>query len=193
MAAQNNEFSLFPSLSTFWSESSFVSRFSFDRESLTQQERSLHYINQETSQGLALNTRKFLQDPNSTLEQTQSSEFLTENSAWMFYLFHIVASLCTGLNEHDIQLFGSLFPFLCGDLPAQRWKRDTRNRRKSYRWLAVSCCSPPRGYSPPQDPGGFTSFFFLASPTSHLPAGSENTSGKLPREPLELWQMSSTG
>lgn len=53
-----------PSLSTFWSEFSFLSRFSFDRESLTQQERSFHYTNQETSQGLALNRRQFLQDHN---------------------------------------------------------------------------------------------------------------------------------
>lgn len=43
-------------------------------ESLTQQEKSLHYLNQETSQGLGLNMRKFLQDHKPTLEQTQSSE-----------------------------------------------------------------------------------------------------------------------
>lgn len=38
------------------------------------------------------------------------------------YLFDIVPSLCTGLNEHHIQLFGSLFPFLCGDLPGKGGK-----------------------------------------------------------------------
>lgn len=33
------------------------------------------------------------------------------------YLLHVVAGLCTGLNEHDAQFFGALLPLLDGYLP----------------------------------------------------------------------------
>lgn len=35
------------------------------------------------------------------------------------YLFDIVASLCAGFNEHDIQLLSPLLSLLCGDLSAR--------------------------------------------------------------------------
>lgn len=35
------------------------------------------------------------------------------------YLFDIVASLCAGFNEHDIQFLSSLLALLRGDLSAQ--------------------------------------------------------------------------
>lgn len=37
-----------------------------------------------------------------------------------FYLFDIVASLCAGFNEHDIEFLSSLLALLRGDLSAQR-------------------------------------------------------------------------
>lgn len=36
------------------------------------------------------------------------------------YLFDIVASLCAGFNEHDIEFLSSLLALLRGDLSAQR-------------------------------------------------------------------------
>lgn len=43
----------------------------------------------------------------------------------VLYLFDIVASLCAGFNEHDIQFLSSLLALLRGDLSAQveaeRW------------------------------------------------------------------------
>lgn len=37
----------------------------------------------------------------------------------ILYLFDIVASLCAGFNEHDIQFLSSLLALLRGDLSAQ--------------------------------------------------------------------------
>lgn len=37
----------------------------------------------------------------------------------VLYLFDIVASLCAGFNEHDIQFLSSLLALLRGDLSAQ--------------------------------------------------------------------------
>lgn len=45
-----------------------------------------------------------------------SSTVLTEQN---LYLFDIVASLCAGFNEHDIQFLSSLLAPLRGDLSAQ--------------------------------------------------------------------------
>lgn len=36
-----------------------------------------------------------------------------------FYLFDIVASLCAGFNEHDIEFLSSLLALLRGDLSAR--------------------------------------------------------------------------
>lgn len=38
----------------------------------------------------------------------------------VLYLFDIVASLCAGFNEHDIQFLSSLLALLRGDLSAQQ-------------------------------------------------------------------------
>lgn len=55
------------------------------------------------------------------------------------YLFDIVASLCAGLNEHDIQFLSSLLALLRGDLSTRAesgegaWPRGTRMDRAHRR------------------------------------------------------------
>lgn len=44
---------------------------------------------------------------------------LTTSREQILYLFDIVASLCAGFNEHDIQFLSSLLALLRGDLSAQ--------------------------------------------------------------------------
>lgn len=46
------------------------------------------------------------------------------------YLFDIVASLCAGFNEHDIEFLSSLLALLRGDLSAQRGTDGRTNRQK---------------------------------------------------------------
>lgn len=48
------------------------------------------------------------------------------------YLFDIVASLCAGFNEHDIEFLSSLLALLRGDLSAQRGmdRRTDRHGKK---------------------------------------------------------------
>lgn len=50
------------------------------------------------------------------LESRMSLTTLREQN---LYLFDIVASLCAGFNEHDIQFLSSLLALLRGDLSAQ--------------------------------------------------------------------------
>lgn len=45
------------------------------------------------------------------------------------YLFDIVASLCAGFNEHDIEFLSSLLALLRGDLSAQRGTDGRTNRQ----------------------------------------------------------------
>lgn len=52
------------------------------------------------------------------------------------YLFDIVASLCAGFNEHDIEFLSSLLALLRGDLSAQRGmhrQTDTERNVKTPR------------------------------------------------------------
>lgn len=50
------------------------------------------------------------------------------------YLFDIVASLCAGFNEHDIQFLSSLLALFRGDLSAQataeRWRNGGIDRHE---------------------------------------------------------------
>lgn len=46
------------------------------------------------------------------------------------YLFDIVASLCAGFNEHDIEFLSSLLALLRGDLSAQRGTDEQTDRKK---------------------------------------------------------------
>lgn len=67
---------------------------------------------------------------------------LTTSREQILYLFDIVASLCAGFNEHDIQFLSSLLALLRGDLSAQVkaeggrwtnrqiWKEMQRDRPK---------------------------------------------------------------
>lgn len=48
------------------------------------------------------------------------------------YLFDIVASLCAGFNEHDIQFLSSLLALLRGDLSAQVKAEGGEGRRDRY-------------------------------------------------------------
>lgn len=51
----------------------------------------------------------------------------------MCYLFDIVASLCAGFNEHDIQFLSSLLALLRGDLSAPVEAEGGRDgRRERY-------------------------------------------------------------
>lgn len=42
------------------------------------------------------------------------------------HLLHVVAGLRAGLNEHDTQFFGPLFPFLDGYLPRNEGERGNQ-------------------------------------------------------------------
>lgn len=42
------------------------------------------------------------------------------------YLLHVVAGLRAGLDEHDTQFFGPLFPFLNGYLPGNEGERGNQ-------------------------------------------------------------------
>lgn len=48
------------------------------------------------------------------------------------YLFDIVASLCAGFNEHDIQFLSSLLALLRGDLSAPVKAEGGEGRRDRY-------------------------------------------------------------
>lgn len=45
------------------------------------------------------------------------------------HLLHVVAGLRAGLDEHDAQFFGPLFPFLDGYLPGNEGEREIRWQR----------------------------------------------------------------
>ena len=49
------------------------------------------------------------------------------------YLFDIVASLCAGLNEHDIQFLSSLLAFLSGDLSTRAKAERNEDRERTHR------------------------------------------------------------
>lgn len=65
------------------------------------------------------------------LESRVSSTTLRKQNR---YLFDIVASLCAGFNEHDIQFLSSLLALLRGDLSApvkaEGWRWTNRQIRK---------------------------------------------------------------
>lgn len=53
------------------------------------------------------------------------------------HLFDIAACLGTGLDEHDVQLFGSLLSFLNCDLPAGK---EIHFTGETLTYTALTCC-----------------------------------------------------
>lgn len=55
----------------------------------------------------------------------------------MDHLFDIAACLGTGLDEHDVQFFGSLLSFLDRDLPAGK---SSQTQHLGLIYSALTCC-----------------------------------------------------